>query len=57
MVVEFAPRSSLPSFNMFANKIIPICFLNIGGISNITIVKDKDHLSKLISKDIGQEIV
>ena len=36
------------------NKIdLPICFLNIGGISNITIVKDKDHLSKLISKDIG----
>ena len=36
------------------NKInLPVCFLNIGGISNITIVIDKDDLSKLISKDIG----
>ncbi len=36
------------------NKIkLPVCFLNIGGISNITIIKDKDNLSKLISKDIG----
>ena len=36
------------------NKIkLPVCFLNIGGISNITIVKDKENLSKLISKDIG----
>jgi anhydro-N-acetylmuramic acid kinase len=24
---------------------LPVCFLNIGGISNITIVKDKDNLS------------
>ena len=32
---------------------LPVCFLNIGGISNITIVKDKDKLSELISKDIG----
>tara|TARA_B100001057_G_scaffold198654_1_gene199228 strand:+ start:778 stop:1890 length:1113 start_codon:yes stop_codon:yes gene_type:complete len=32
---------------------LPVCFLNIGGISNITIVKDKDNLSKLISRDIG----
>ena len=31
----------------------PVCFLNIGGISNITIVKDVLDLSKLISKDIG----
>ena len=36
------------------NKIrLPVCFLNIGGISNITIVKDREDLSKLISKDIG----
>lgn len=36
------------------NKIkLPVCFLNIGGISNITIIKDKENLSKLISKDIG----
>jgi anhydro-N-acetylmuramic acid kinase len=36
------------------NKIkLPVCFLNIGGISNITIIKDKDNLSELISKDIG----
>ncbi len=32
---------------------LPLCFLNIGGISNITIVKDKENLSKLLSKDIG----
>ena len=32
---------------------LPVCFLNIGGISNITIVKEKKNLSKLISKDIG----
>jgi len=32
---------------------LPVCFLNIGGISNITIVKDREDLSKLISKDIG----
>ena len=32
---------------------LPVCFLNIGGISNITIVKDKNDLSKLTSKDIG----
>ena len=36
------------------NKIpVPVCFLNIGGISNITIVKDKENFSDLISKDIG----
>jgi len=35
------------------NKIkLPVCFLNIGGISNITIVKGK-NLSELFSKDIG----
>ena len=28
------------------NKIkLPVCFLNIGGISNITIIKDKEDLS------------
>ena len=32
---------------------LPVCFLNIGGISNITIVKDRENLSELISKDIG----
>ena len=32
---------------------IPVCFLNIGGISNITIVKDKESLSELTSKDLG----
>ena len=31
----------------------PICFLNIGGISNITIIKGEDNLSDLYSKDIG----
>ena len=36
------------------NKIeLPVCFLNIGGISNITLIDDKEELSKLISKDIG----
>tara|TARA_B100001248_G_scaffold221034_1_gene177100 strand:- start:358 stop:1476 length:1119 start_codon:yes stop_codon:yes gene_type:complete len=32
---------------------LPICFLNIGGISNITIVRDEKNFSNLISKDIG----
>ena len=32
---------------------LPVCFLNIGGISNITIVQDRENLSELISKDIG----
>ena len=36
------------------NKLsLPVCFLNIGGISNITIVKNKKNLSELISRDIG----
>jgi len=36
------------------NKIrLPVCFLNIGGISNITFVNDKDNLTELFSKDIG----
>ena len=33
--------------------LLPVCFLNIGGISNITIVKDKENFLKLTSKDIG----
>ena len=32
---------------------LPVCFLNIGGISNITVVKDKENLSELKSSDIG----
>ena len=32
---------------------LPVCFLNIGGISNVTIISDKNDLTKLISKDIG----
>ena len=32
---------------------LPVCFLNIGGISNITVVKDRENLSELVSKDIG----
>ncbi len=32
---------------------LPVCFLNIGGISNITIIKHKKNLKELISKDIG----
>ena len=36
------------------NKIdLPVCFLNIGGISNITIVKEKNNLNELFSKDLG----
>ena len=32
---------------------LPVCFLNIGGISNITIVKKSGNISELVSKDIG----
>ena len=32
---------------------LPVCFLNIGGIANITIIKDKNNLLELSSKDIG----
>ncbi len=32
---------------------LPVCFLNIGGISNITIINDKHKLSEIISRDIG----
>ncbi len=31
----------------------PVCFLNIGGISNITIVDDSFDKPKILSKDIG----
>ena len=31
---------------------LPVCFLNIG-ISNITIVKEKNNFSDLFSKDLG----
>ena len=32
---------------------LPVCFVNIGGISNITLINEKDDLTKLVSKDIG----
>ena len=32
---------------------LPVCFLNIGGISNITIVYDENDPTKLYSRDIG----
>ena len=32
---------------------LPICFLNIGGISNITFVKNVNEFSGIFSKDIG----
>ena len=32
---------------------LPVCFLNIGGISNITIVKEKNNFNELFSKDLG----
>ncbi len=36
------------------NKIeLPVCFLNLGGISNITLIKEINAPSTLISKDIG----
>ena len=36
------------------NKIkLPVCFVNIGGISNFTIVNDSKNFFNLISKDIG----
>ena len=36
-----------------SNIDLPICFLNIGGVSNITIVKEKNNLNELFSKDLG----
>ena len=39
---------------MYLKKIrLPICILNIGGISNITIIKKSIGSSEIISKDIG----
>ena len=36
------------------NKIkLPVCFLNIGGISNITIVNEYENTNELFSRDIG----
>jgi anhydro-N-acetylmuramic acid kinase len=35
------------------NILLPVCFLNIGGISNITIVKKSTGYSEIFSKDIG----
>ena len=32
---------------------VPICILNIGGISNITVIKDQDKTDSIYSKDIG----
>ncbi len=32
---------------------VPICILNIGGISNITIIKDQNKIDSIFSKDIG----
>ncbi len=32
---------------------LPVCFLNIGGISNISIIENTDSFSGLTSKDIG----
>ena len=32
---------------------LPVCFLNIGGISNITIVKEKNNFNELFSRDLG----
>ena len=32
---------------------LPVCFLNIGGISNITIVNEKNNFNELFSKDLG----
>ena len=32
---------------------LPVCFLNIGGISNFTVITNNNDLSQLISKDIG----
>ena len=32
---------------------LPVCFLNIGGISNITVINDFNNFLNLFSKDIG----
>ena len=52
---EGAPLT--PIFHqLIASKIkieLPVCFLNIGGISNVTIIKDRLNFSKIFSQDIG----
>ena len=52
---EGAPLT--PIFHqLLASKLklkLPICFLNIGGIANITIVNDLKNLENFTSKDIG----
>ena len=55
MVGQGAPLTPIFHYLIcLQNKIkLPVCFLNIGGISNITLVKDSENISKLISKDIG----
>ena len=52
---EGAPLT--PIFHqLIASKIkieLPVCFLNIGGISNVTIINDTLNFSKIFSQDIG----
>ena len=52
---EGAPLT--PIFHqLLANKLnldFPVCILNIGGISNVTIIDDKLNPLKIFSKDIG----
>ena len=52
---EGAPLASIFHKLITQEKMInlPICFLNIGGISNITIIKNLDGFNKIFSKDIG----
>ena len=55
--MEVKERPLTPIFHqLLASKHLiklPVCFLNIGGISNITIVFDKNDPTKLFSRDIG----
>ena len=54
LMVVRAPLTPIFILVATQNKIrLPVCFLNIGGISNITIIKNKENLSTLESKDIG----
>ena len=51
---EGAPLTPLFHQLIVSQKIrLPICILNIGGISNITIIKKSIGSSEIISKDIG----
>ena len=36
---------------------LPVCILNIGGISNVTIIKEPFGPNNLISKDLGQKLL